>query len=52
MIQVPDWVFEAASQESRSMTQNVTFHRGRYLNQTQVILAYTSKCLEHKLRIL
>ncbi|KAL9314138.1 hypothetical protein ACSQ67_019590 [Phaseolus vulgaris] len=35
MIQVPDWVFEAASQESRSMTQNVTFHRGRYLNQTQ-----------------
>jgi len=55
MIQVPDWAFEAASQETRSMTQNIEpFNPARYLNAAQVILvlAYTSKCLEHKLKFL
>lgn len=46
MIRVPDWAFEAAGQETRSMAQDAAYHPGLYLAPAQVILAYVSRCLD------
>ena len=37
MIRVPDWAFEAAGQETRSMAQDAAYHLGLYLTPAQVI---------------
>nr|ACU19670.1 unknown [Glycine max] len=35
MIRVPDWAFEAAGQETRSMAQDAAYHPGLYLTPAQ-----------------
>ncbi|KAG4906431.1 hypothetical protein JHK84_054939 [Glycine max] len=37
MIRVPDWAFEAAGQETRSMAQDAAYHLGLYLTPAQLL---------------